>query len=653
MFTTFRNKLLFWFLVLISSNFIVLMLTSRYLHSRNRLSKSNELVEAAYLLALKDVATQQNFFGYEVKNETFFKTGNSRFLYQHKILSDSILKTIDLTLASNKAEALEVDAGLNELKARTISIDSVFNRLVVLIKARGYKDFSLEGDMRRHAHWLENNNGIPAASILNLRRHEKDYIIRNELIYVNRFNALIDELNRKMTSHDSIAFHLNAYQTSFNAIVALDQQIGIKANTGLKQNLDQKLESLEASFNELVLEARAKEQELLQRLNLYYLGLTAFLVLISIVVSYFLAKRITRPLLDLTNSISRFVDSNFTAEENNLTAVSRDEVGKLTRNFSVMKEEVISRLKFFKQKVEERTAELALANQRLVKLNEANSRFVPKEFLQFLSKESIEDVMLGDQVEHEMTVMFTDIRSFTKISESLTPQENFDFINGYLKEIVPVIRKHDGFIDKYIGDSVMALFPGTPDAALLAALEFEKAVEEFNRYLTEHRQEKIVIGSGIHTGRLILGTIGNDHRLETTVISDAVNIASRLEGLTRHYNTSITVSEETIRKLAHPEKFNFRYLETVRVRGKSKSIAVYEVLSPLQSQERQAYQHEFNLGLEYLKTRKFNEARNIFGELTLRYPDDGALHALLLSSEEYMKSDMPKEWDGIKEMTSK
>jgi class 3 adenylate cyclase len=235
----------------------------------------------------------------------------------------------------------------------------------------------------------------------------------------------------------------------------------------------------------------------------------------------------------------------------------------------------------------------------------------------------------------------------------LTPQENFDFINGYLKEVVPVIQKHNGFIDKYIGDSVMALFPGSPDAALFAALEFEKAVEEFNTYLHSQGRETICTGSGIHTGKLILGTIGHDHRLETTVISDAVNIASRLEGLTRHYNTKIIASEQTISKLKQPENFNFRYLEAVRVKGKSKSVDIYEILSPSEKIVRLVYQQEFDTALKLMKEKKLMEARNIFAELALEHPEDGALQVLLYRCDEYLKTDLPASWDAVRTMVSK
>src|SRR5919199_1818200 len=122
---------------------------------------------------------------------------------------------------------------------------------------------------------------------------------------------------------------------------------------------------------------------------------------------------------------------------------------------------------------------------RLAKINEAYGRFVPHEFLQFLERESIIDVQLGDQVQKEMTVLFADIRSFTTLSEKMSPKENFNFINAYLSRVSPVIRKYHGFIDKYIGDAVMALFPQSADDAIQAAIEMQKQVSLYNVYRQE------------------------------------------------------------------------------------------------------------------------------------------------------------------------
>ena len=212
----------------------------------------------------------------------------------------------------------------------------------------------------------------------------------------------------------------------------------------------------------------------------------------------------------------------------------------------------------------------------LNKINEAYSRFVPNEFLKLLEKESMLDVKLGDHIQKEMTILFSDIRQFTEMSEKMTPQENFNFLNSYLEVIGPIIRKHNGFIDKYIGDAIMALFAGEPDDALLAAIEMQEELRIFNFERASRGLEPVKVGIGIHTGNLILGTIGEKERMEGTVIADAVNLASRIESLTKEYYTSILVSEFSVRKMKNPKQFLLREIDYVVVKGKSNVITVLE-----------------------------------------------------------------------------
>ncbi|MEG3844496.1 ATP-binding protein, partial [Microcoleus sp. herbarium14] len=170
---------------------------------------------------------------------------------------------------------------------------------------------------------------------------------------------------------------------------------------------------------------------------------------------------------------------------------------------------------------------------RLAKLNAAYGRFVPHDFLSLLEKPSIIEVKLGDNQERDMTVLFADIRSFTALSEQMTPPENFAFINTYLGRVSPAIRKNHGFIDKYIGDAVMALFPTFPEDGVRAAIDMQQEVNFFNEQREKNGLFPIKIGVGLHAGNLMLGTIGERERMESTVIADAVNLASRLEGLTK------------------------------------------------------------------------------------------------------------------------
>ncbi|MBT3272555.1 MAG: adenylate/guanylate cyclase domain-containing protein [Spirochaetales bacterium] len=205
--------------------------------------------------------------------------------------------------------------------------------------------------------------------------------------------------------------------------------------------------------------------------------------------------------------------------------------------------------------------------------NLAFSRFVPQEFLGFLKKDDITQIRLGDQIERDITILFADIRSFTTISESMTPEENFDFLNRFLRAIGPIVRENGGFIDKYIGDAIMALFATRADDALHAAVQMQARVDELNGSSEGGRFPNITIGIGIHTGKTMLGIVGEAERYQGTVISDAVNLASRLEGLTKKAGHPIIVSSATVALLE--ETFPLRVLGNAREKGKTGPIKVY------------------------------------------------------------------------------
>ncbi len=258
----------------------------------------------------------------------------------------------------------------------------------------------------------------------------------------------------------------------------------------------------------------------------------------------------------------------------------------------------------------------------LAKITTAYGRFVPHEFLEFLHKDSIVDVKLGDQTQQEMTVMFSDIRSFTSLSEGMSPQDNFNFLNSYLGRVSPVIRKYRGFIDKYIGDGIMALFPQSPIDAVQAAIAMQAAVREYNQYRRIQGLQLVKIGVGLHTGNLRLGTIGEQERMETTVISDAVNLASRLEGLTKIYGADIIISGET---LAQVDVSNYRFLDQVQVKGKSKTVSIYEIYDSAFSPDadiKSATALLFNQGVKLYHQGELAQAAVIFDQVIEVNPSD-------------------------------
>jgi signal transduction histidine kinase/class 3 adenylate cyclase/ActR/RegA family two-component response regulator len=261
----------------------------------------------------------------------------------------------------------------------------------------------------------------------------------------------------------------------------------------------------------------------------------------------------------------------------------------------------------------------------LSKINIAYGRFVPRQFLQFLNKESIVEVQLGDQVQKEMSILFSDIRSFTTLSERMTPEDNFRFINTYLSCMEPIIIEHTGFIDKYIGDAIMALFSGSADDAVKAGIDMLCQLKKYN----EHREivgyVPIQIGIGINTGLLMLGTVGGQKRMDSTVISDAVNLASRMEGLTKNYGVPLLISHQTYLGLLNPTAYAIRRIDQVQVKGKSELVTVYEVFEaddPESKAAKLATLEPFTKALSLYETKSFLPAAQLFEACLQRNPAD-------------------------------
>jgi two-component system sensor histidine kinase ChiS len=213
----------------------------------------------------------------------------------------------------------------------------------------------------------------------------------------------------------------------------------------------------------------------------------------------------------------------------------------------------------------------------LAQKNVAYGRFVPHEFLRLLGKDDVVDVEIGDQVQKDLTVLFCDIRGFTALSEGMSGAQTFRFLNQLFERIAPVVRECGGFIDKYIGDAVMALFPGSPRDALNAAMRIVEEVAAYNAaHVIENDGTPVSVGIGVHSGITMLGTVGEAERMEGTVISDTVNLASRIEGITRPLGTNVLASDDALKDLAGPYLAR-RALGQVRVKGRKGHIGVWEL----------------------------------------------------------------------------
>ena len=281
--------------------------------------------------------------------------------------------------------------------------------------------------------------------------------------------------------------------------------------------------------------------------------------------------------------------------------------------------------------------------------NRAFSRFVPQEFLVQLGRKDVRDVALGDHVERNMTVMFCDIRSFVSFSERMTPEAMFQFLNRYFGRIGPIIRKHGGFIDKYLGDGVMALFSGAADGALLAAVDVQSEVRRLNEARARDGEAQVEIGIGLHRGPIMLATVGEAERYDTTVVADVVNLASRLEGMTGLYGARIVASDAVVSTAHDLHAFNRRWLGEMIVRGASASLSAYEICDGDPAElllHKRATAATFARAIDDYRRGDYSTSRMLFDDLREREPDD--LVATYFAERSRQRGALvDSAWDGV------
>jgi len=262
-------------------------------------------------------------------------------------------------------------------------------------------------------------------------------------------------------------------------------------------------------------------------------------------------------------------------------------------------------------------------------VSRAVKSFIPREFLEHLEKTDLVDLRLGDHAKKEMTIFFSDIRAFTQLSEGLTVEENFAFINSYLSRVVPIIKENGGFVDKYVGDGIMALFPGPkgPDEAIRAAIAMQSKMVEYNRHRATAGYKPISMGVGVHTGDLMLGVVGVEDRMENTVISDAVNLSSRLQAITKAFNISLAISEKSFKDLEDPGDYKYRFIGKVKVKGKAAPISVFEIFDGIEPdlfERKMKANMFFEQGMLSYYQKDFAGAMYYFKRVLEIIPEDGA-----------------------------
>jgi class 3 adenylate cyclase/HAMP domain-containing protein len=366
-------------------------------------------------------------------------------------------------------------------------------------------------------------------------------------------------------------------------------------------------------------------------------------VVLGIVLWGYLAVRLSRPLVNLRRAANKISSGRLDVDVTRYDG--HDEVGDLTTAFRQM----VSDLRSSREQIEAYT-------QLLQSEKDAFFRFVPTQFLQLLGRDSPVAIQLGDSSPRTMSVLFSDIRSFTELAEFLDAQNVFGFLNEYLARMEPPIQNHGGFVDKFLGDGIMALFEdehhgeGTSsDRAVRAAVEMRRQLMDYNRYRAARGLDSVRIGVGLHTGSLVLGTVGSPQRLNTTVVGDTVNLASRLESLTAHYRVGILVSEAVHSRLSDRDAHCAREIASVRVKGKSRTVRLFDLFDweePAARERKLEERAAFAAALERYRAGAFAEARLDFQALEERNPLDRAAGAYREQCERHL-AQPPADWDGV------
>lgn len=298
---------------------------------------------------------------------------------------------------------------------------------------------------------------------------------------------------------------------------------------------------------------------------------------------------------------------------------------------------------------------LSKADEAL-RLTQTFQKFVPRQFVEHFAKHGSETLELGRADEDDVAILFCDIRGFTGLSERMTPQELMKFLNSYFLRMNDPIHQNGGFIDKFIGDAIMALFdhPDGEDSdkakdAVHAAIDLRYALNVYNQHRKNSGYPPINIGVGVHFGPVIIGTVGSDDRMDTTVIGDSVNIAHRLEALAPKFGSDIIVSAQLLKTAQAKGQFSYRILDWVRVKGRKTPIEIYEILDhlPLDVQQlKLATTHLIHNGIQARIKQDWQTALDNFQQALVISPKDPLIIHHMEQCHRLQLAHTPENWDG-------
>ena len=370
-------------------------------------------------------------------------------------------------------------------------------------------------------------------------------------------------------------------------------------------------------------------------------------VIIAVIMLAWLANILTKPLNNVIHTMKDIIADNDLSRR--VTVEFNDETGELAHTFNIMSEE----LEGAYTKIKEFAMDAVIARKKERKIRNMFEKYVPQDLIDTLFANP-ESMLVGNN--RYLSILFSDIRSFTTISERLAPDDLVNSLNRYFGIMVDIIMDKNGIVDKYIGDAIMAFF-GAPVAyehdtinSVYAALEMVDGIHMFNRKQIELGKPEFKTGIGVNYGEVTVGNIGTEKKMDYTVIGDAVNLASRLEGLTKEYGQDLIISEALYNEVK--EKISCRFLDTVAVKGKTKGVKIYSAVKKLNDKEKKAWDIHAR-GMDYYVNRKFKEGIACFEQVQTLIPGDKVSTMISQRCFDYLNNPPPELWDGVKVMKTK
>ncbi|MDR2177103.1 MAG: HAMP domain-containing protein [Treponema sp.] len=382
----------------------------------------------------------------------------------------------------------------------------------------------------------------------------------------------------------------------------------------------------------------------------------------AVLLLVFFSRFLTSPLARIVQAMNRIISSGDLSER--VEVEYQDETGELAHTFNRMTAELerawagIKRYAF----------QAVLAGKKEQRIRGIFQKYVPRGVIEEFFSSPDPNILRGKNA--TLAILFSDIRGFTTISEDYAnaPERLVESLNRYFSGQVDIIMNRNGIVDKYIGDAIMA-FWGAPvqrddDAlqAVLAALEMVSALDSFNETQRRFGLKEFRIGVGINYGLATAGNIGSERKMDYTVIGDNVNLASRMEGLTKTYHAELLITQGLYEKLREPQSgtaggspaaaLSFRLLDTVAVKGKTQGVRIYTVKQNIEPKEQLAW-NIHNQAMEHYYRGQFREAAEQFHAVMAALPNDFNARSLFNRCKTYLTSPPPPDWNGVEIMQSK